>query len=211
MRSILTITCVAMLALVILPWTSMATGQSNFPNYIFLVASGFLCDSGDASTCPAAAKGTQGDSYELSGAGTFDAPSKSVKAAGTFAHKALNGNVLDSGVWIATELRSFNSYGIAPGALRQKGVALGLPPIGPKRVPKSTVAIPAGGLAVFRIRLLPITGPPMTAVLQVNCPLGEVPRERLVEGIRLSMERGGNEFSEEMGGRVVFLAAPGGG
>ena len=84
----------------------MAAAQSNSRNYIFLVASGFLCDSGDASTCPAAVKGPQGDSYELSGTGTFDAQNKSVKGAGTFAHKALNGNVLDSGVWIATELVS---------------------------------------------------------------------------------------------------------
>ena len=44
------------------------------------------------------------------------------------------------------------------------------------------------------------------AVLQVNCALGDVPRERSVEGIRLNIERNGGEFSEEAGGRVMFLA-----
>jgi hypothetical protein len=43
-------------------------------------------------------------------------------------------------------------------------------------------------------------------VLQVNCTLGEVPRERSVEGIRLSFEGNQNEFSEEVGGRVMFLS-----
>jgi hypothetical protein len=46
----------------------------------------------------------------------------------------------------------------------------------------------------------------MTAMLQVNCALGDVPRERSVEGIRLTFEKGGNELSEEMSGRVIFLA-----
>ncbi|MGB9432622.1 MAG: hypothetical protein WBQ89_10305 [Candidatus Acidiferrum sp.] len=43
-------------------------------------------------------------------------------------------------------------------------------------------------------------------MLQVNCALGDVPRERSVEGIRLNVERNGGEFSEEVGGRVMFLA-----
>ncbi len=66
--------------------------------------------------------------------------------------------------------------------------------------------MPTGGLAVFRIRLLPMSGASTTAVLQVNCALGDVPRERSVEGIRLTLERNGTEFSEEVGGRVMFLA-----
>jgi len=45
-------------------------------------------------------------------------------------------------------------------------------------------------------------------VLQVNCPLSQVPRERSVEGIRLTLESNGTEFSEEVGGRVVFLSMP---
>ncbi len=51
-----------------------------------------------------------------------------------------------------------------------------------------------------------MSGPSKIAVLQVNCALGDVPRERSVEGIRLNVERNGGEFSEEVGGRVMFLA-----
>jgi hypothetical protein len=180
--------------------------QTNNSNYIFLLASGFLCDPKDASTCPATAKGSQGDSYEMSGAGIFDAQTKSVKATGTYTLKSSNGNVLESGVWLANELVSFDSYGIAPGALRQQGSALGRQTFGPKRPPSFSDPVPTGGLAVFRILLLPMSGPSKIAVLQVNCALGDVPRERSVEGIRLNVERNGGEFSEERGGRVMFLA-----
>jgi hypothetical protein len=66
--------------------------------------------------------------------------------------------------------------------------------------------MPTGGLAVFRIRLVPMRGPSTTAVLQVNCALGDVPRERSVEGIRLTLETNNSEYSEEISGRVMFLS-----
>ena len=65
--------------------------------------------------------------------------------------------------------------------------------------------MPAGGLAIFRVRLLPMWGPPKTATLQVNCALGKVPDERPTEGIRLSFERGGGEFDQEISGRTMFV------
>jgi len=199
-------TSIARLCLAIVLFAFPAVAQSNNSNYIFLLASGFLCDSGDTSTCPATAKGNQGDSYEMSGAGTFEAQNKSVKAAGTFTHKSPSGNVLEAGVWIANELVSFESYGVAPDALMRQGAAFGPGPFGPKRLPMLPGPVPTGGLAVLRIRLLPMRGPSSTAMLQVNCALGDVPRERSVEGIRLTVERNGSEFSEEVGGRVMFLA-----
>jgi hypothetical protein len=55
------------------------------PEYSFVVASGFLCDSG---SCPAAVRSANGDTYELIGAGTFNTQSKSASAAGTFTHKS---------------------------------------------------------------------------------------------------------------------------
>lgn len=183
-----------------------ARAQISSAKYTFLVASGFLCDPGDSATCPAVVKSATGDSYEISGAGTFDAQNKSVQAAGTFTHQAPNGNVIETGVWIASELVSFESYGVAPGALRQKGIALGPKPFGPKRLPMASGPMPTGGLAVFRIRLLPMSGASKTAVLQVNCALGNVPAERQIEGIRLSLERNGTEFSLEVSGRVMFLS-----
>jgi hypothetical protein len=202
-RAIVTVTLQCM-AIFSLAFPKMA--QSNSTNYIFLLASGFLCDPGDSSTCPATTKGNQDDSYELSGAGTFDTQTKSVKAAGTYAHKSLNGNMLETGVWLANELVSFDSYGIAPAALRQKGAALSPQPFGPRRLPMSSGPMPTGGLAIFRIRLLPMSGQSKIAVLQVNCALGDVPRERSVEGIRLALERNNSEYSEEISGRVMFLS-----
>jgi hypothetical protein len=183
-----------------------ARPQISSANYTFVVASGFLCDPGDSGSCPAVAKSTNGDSYEISGAGTFDPQNKSVKAAGTYTHKSPNGNVLETGVWLANELLSFDSYGIAPGALWQKGAALGPQSFGAKRLPISYGPMPTGGLAVFRIRLLPMSRASETAVLQVNCALGDVPRERSVEGIRVTLERNSTEFSEEVSGRVIFLS-----
>jgi len=177
--------------------------QNKPSNYTFLVASGFLCGS---TTCPATVRSANDESYEMSGAGTFEVQSKSVSAAGTFAHKSSNGTVLETGVWIASQLVNFVSYGIAPDALRQLGVALGRQSVGPKPLPMSLGPMPTGGLAVFRIRLVAMSGASMTAVLQVNCALGDVPRERSVEGIRLAVEENGTEFSEEVTGRVMFLS-----
>jgi hypothetical protein len=183
-----------------------ARAQDSSANYTFLVASGLLCDPGDSATCPAVVKSANDDSYQMSGAGTFNAQNKSVQAAGTFTHKSSDGTTLETGVWIASELVSFESYGIAPGALRQKGIALGPKPFGPKHLPMASGSMPTGGLAVFRIRLLPMSGASKTAVLQVNCALGKVPAERQIEGIRLSLERNGTEFPLEVSGRVMFLA-----
>src|SRR6266436_1346980 len=111
--SIAAMTRVVVSCLAVCLYAFPAAAQSHDGNYIFLLASGFLCDAGDSSNCPATAKATQGDSYEMSGAGTFEAQNKSVKAAGTFTHKSPNGNVLETGVWLAGELVSFDSYGAA--------------------------------------------------------------------------------------------------
>jgi hypothetical protein len=68
--------------------------------------------------------------------------------------------------------------------------------------------VPVGGLAVFRIRLLPASGMPMSGVLQVNCALADAPREHSADGIRLKLGNSPTEFSEELGGSVMFLAMP---
>jgi len=182
-----------------------AVAQSSGSNFLFLLASGFLCDPGEASACPATAKSNQGDSFEITGAGTLEVQSKSVKAAGTYTHRSPNGNVLETGVWLAGELLSFNSYGAAPQALPRQGWPSGPALLALKRVSMPSGSVPIGGLAVLRIRLLPLQGPSRNAVLQLNCALGDVPRERSVEGIRLSIEGNANDFSEEGSGRVMFL------
>ncbi len=202
--SSLVITWVAMPSLAIFLVAIPAMAQDGNGDYIFLMGSGFLCDLGDSYACPAVVKSAPGDSYEMSGAGTFSAQSKSVTGTGTFTHKSADGDVIETGVWIASEVVSFASYGIAPGALMRGGRAPGPPPFGPRRLPMLSGPRPAGGLAVFRIRLLPIWGASKTALLQVNCALGKVPDEHQTEGIRLAFE-GGGAFDEELGGRTMFL------
>jgi len=182
-----------------------ATAQNNGADYVVLIASGFLCDSGDSSACPAVVKSADGSSYEMSGVGLFNTKSKMITATGTFTHKSPNGNSLETGIWTGNELVSFDSYGIAPGARMQAGSVFGPPLLGPRRMPMLSGSMPTGGLAVFRIRLLPMWGPPRNAVLQVNCALGKVPDEHPTDGIRLTFE-GGGEFDLEPSGRTMFVS-----
>jgi hypothetical protein len=217
MFSTLITTWVALSSVAMYLCVAPARAQSRSDNYTFLVASGFLCDPDDAGACPAVVRSVDGDSYQMSGAGTFNTQSNSATAAGTYTHQSSNGTVLETGVWIVSQLVSFDSYGIAPGALRVGGRPVGpslfapkatggLPTFGPKRLFMSNGPMPTGGLAVFRIRLLPMSGPSKSSVLQVNCALGNVPSERSVEGIRLTSVGNGVEFSEELAGRVMFLS-----
>ena len=200
------------------PRFSLATA-----NYNFLIASAFLCDPSDSTTCPAVARASNGETIEISGAGTLSSAGKSVTAAGAFTVKSPNGYILTTGVWTATGLESFEPYGIAPGALLRdypQFRTLGLFPKGDFMRPGFMMAGPmglmagpmgllagpvaAGGLAVIRIRLLPDVGGPTDAVLQVNCAKGKVPEDRPVDGVTLAIT-GGPEFSEQLGGRTVFL------
>jgi hypothetical protein len=198
--STLVLGCVAVTSWAIFLGAGPTMAQSDSANYVFLVGAGFVCDSRDSSSCPAVVKSANGDSYELSGAGTFSR--KSITASGTFTRKSASGITLGTGVWLASALVSFKSYGTAPGALPQVNRAM--TPMMRRRTMLGPT--PTGGLAVFRIRLIPLTGAPQEAVLQVNSALGDVPRERSVEGIRLSLEASSTEFSEEAGGRVMFLS-----
>lgn len=198
----------ALMGLALLLVAAPVVSQNNPSNYIFQIAAGLLCDGGDSSNCPAVVKSARGDRYEMSGAGTFDTQNKSVHASGTFVHKAPSGDVFDAGVWIATGLVSFNSYGITRAALHQNGVNLRLRSSGPQRSPMSSSPVPTGGLAVFYVRLVPMSGTPKTAVLQVNCASGNVPDQHSTEGIRLTIEKNGGDFSEQAGGRVMFVATP---
>jgi hypothetical protein len=191
--------------MVLLAVAIAALAQESGGDCLFLIGSGFLCESGNSSACPAVAKSADGSTLELSGAGTFAPQSKLVTAAGTYTRKSASGDVLETGVWVASELVSFDSYGIAAGALMREGRALGPPQLGGKRLPMFSGPMAAGGLAVLRIRLIPVLGFARTATLQVNCALGKVPDEHQVEGMKLAFEGRGAEFDEEVSGRVLFL------
>jgi hypothetical protein len=158
------------------------------------------------------AKSADDSTYELSGAGTFNTKNKSVMAVGTFTHKSPDGGTLETGIWVANELVSFDSYGVARDVLMREGWAFGPSEFGSRRMPMLYGSMPSGGLALIRIRLLPMWGPSRNAVLQVNCALGKVPDEHPSEGISLAFERGGAEFDKEVSGRTLFLVTrPGAG
>jgi hypothetical protein len=100
--------------------------------------------------------------------------------------KSPDGYIVTTGVWTATGLQSFESYGIAPGALLRdypqfrtfgafskgdfvKPGPMMAGPMASMMAGPLAGPIAAGGMAVIRIRLLPDAGSPADAVLQVNC------------------------------------------
>ena len=181
---------------------STASADSTSANYNLLVASGYLCDAANLGSCPAVAQAANGDSIALSGVGTLNLSSKTVNAMGAFTHKRSNGEIVETGIWKATELLKFNSYGIAPGALlrdKRQPRPLGFSPMTLLNGP-----LPTGGLALLRIQLLPDAGKPKDAILQVNCALGKVPENQQGDGVRLAMQEGGLKFDQKISGRTMF-------
>ncbi len=162
-----TLTWILVPALAFVLGAGRAHAQSNSLNITFLVAAGLLCDSPDSSACPAVVKSANGESYEMSGAGAFAPAGKSATAAGTFTHKSPDGIVLETGVWFSKELVSFDLYGLAPGALLRLGPAFGPSMLGRRQMPMLSQPMPAGGLAVLRIELVPLSGLTRSATLQV--------------------------------------------
>jgi hypothetical protein len=194
-----------------LPASTAATG-----NYNFLIGSGFLCDPPGSDVCPAVAKADSGETIEITGAGTLGLANKSVTAAGAFTEKSPNGYIVTTGVWTATQLVSFDSYGLDPGALlrdypqfRRLGlfVMAGPKMPGPMTGPMAgLMAGPtaAGGMAVIRIRLLADAGSPGDGLLRVNCAKGKMPEDEQSDGVRLDITVG-QVFSEQVSGRAIFL------
>jgi len=185
-------------------------------NYNFLIASGFLCDPNDSAQCPAVTRAADGETIEISGAGTLDLAGKSVAAAGAFTQKTPTGDIVTTGVWTTTQLVSFESYGLDPGVLlrdypqfRRLGlfVMAGPKMPGPMAGPMAGLAagpIAAGGVAVIRIRLLADAGSPGDAILRVDCAKGKVPEDEQSDGVRLDVT-GGSAFEEPVSGRTLFL------
>ena len=90
--SSLIVTWVAVPAVAMLLGAGPARAQNSPADYTFLVASGFLCDPGDSASCPAVVKSANDDSYDMSGAGRFDAQSKSGHSNRNFYPQVLQWN-----------------------------------------------------------------------------------------------------------------------
>jgi hypothetical protein len=194
-------------------WQSAPRHGRTTASYNLLIASGFLCDPTTTDDCPAVAQSGDGETIEISGVGSLDIGNKSLSAAGTFTQKTPTGVIVTSGVWIATALVSFHSYGIDPGAMLREYPQLamsGMFPMGgpmTKGLPLAASLggpVAAGGLAAIRIRLLPDAGSPEDALLRVNCARGKVPEERQTDGVKVAIA-GGPSFEEQVSGRTLFL------
>ena len=159
--------------------------SSRMRTFDFLIGAGFLCNL-DPKACPDISMAENGDTVEISGAGTFTLHAKSVTGGGSFVHKDKDGNVLASGVWFAVKVESFKSFG--------SGSAQGLPPE------------LFGGRLVLKIRLVPAGGPEhgIPGVLRVSCALGNKIPPNAIEGIRLHVHHGPN-FNTEVTGFTVFV------
>lgn len=196
----------AVLGCVLLAAGHEAKTQTDPANYIFLVASGFLCGDTRSDSCHAVARSVNGDSFEVSGAGSFRVQDKLANASGVFSHKSADGTLLEAGIWTAKDLISFESYGPAPAALTQFGPAVGHPHIGPRRIGSQAGRLPMGGIAALHIVLIPVSGETKIVTVQLNSALGVVPQERAIEGVRMKLDSG-LEYVEEAGSRVMFLAS----
>lgn len=197
------LTLLIMLVLATAIRANSSSPDTSSVNYHFLVGTGYLCDPNDSSACPAVAQAANGDSIEVSGAGTFNPSSKTVAIMGAFTRKTARGEIEETGIWKATELVKFNSYGIAPGALvrdKRRFKSMGMFPMGFLKGP-----MPGGGLALLRIQLLPDVGIPKEAFLQVNCAIGRVPENQQVDGIRVAVEGEDLKFDQKVSGRTLFI------
>jgi hypothetical protein len=89
----------------------------------------------------------------------FDPQNKSVEAAGTLNHKATNGTVLETGVWLASDdlLQLLRRCTKRAHATRTR-TGLQPPQVGQKRPTMRGGSLPTGGLAVFRILLMTVSG-----------------------------------------------------
>ena len=126
-------------------------------------------------------KSANDDSYEMRCAGSFDAQSKSVTAAGTFTHKSSDGTVLEAGVWVVGELVSFDSYGIAPGELMSGGPAFGPQSSAQSVCQYSRLHAKHARPRVFRIPLSPmLVSIEDRSAAGGTAPAGKAPAERQI-------------------------------
>lgn len=177
-----------LLALVVLASVSATLATRNVSaakstmTFTYFAGAGPLCALA-ASACPDIAMADSGDTIRLNGTGTLSIFPNSVTGGGNFIHKSAAGSVIASGMWTATALVTFDSYG--------NGVPQGFPAtfFGGRALIKVTLLV--GGIAVH------------TGVLQITCLLGNPPTGA-TEGIRLNVQDAIN-FNKEVSGFTVYI------
>jgi len=150
----------------------------------FLVASGYICDL-VANECPATEKAADGGTVEINGVGNFTTPANTIAATGAYTTRDSSGVKLDDGLWTATSLVSYKSYGVDQNT--------------PPR---------EGGLAQMNIQLFSdFGGAPINAVLYVNCSDGNPPKGFTKDFIKLNIT-GGESYSTYVRAVTVYTPLP---
>lgn len=178
LKAILASLMVVFLAIFLVVPNQTLASHNEAENYQFLVGTQFLHG-------PAIAQADNGDTIEITGEGSINTNSRSASGGGNFTHKDSLGNVIASGSWIATELRSYRAYG--------------------NGTPQSTPANFEGGRARLRVQLTPsgTSGVTLEGFLIVDCLLGDPPSNAF-EGVRLVVKRMIN-FDESLSGETLFI------
>ncbi|MEK6860720.1 MAG: hypothetical protein AABY07_02000 [Nanoarchaeota archaeon] len=160
--------------------TSVTAAHENV-NYDYLIGNEFLEEFG-----PVMAKARNGDTIEFKGGGTFSTKPKTATGTGTFIHRNADGDIIGAGVWTATDLITFKSYG--SGSFQE---------------------LPAefeGGRALIRVYLDPDPRiPGFNGVLKVTCLLGNKIPPKAQEGVQLLVRDAKINFNREMGGATLFI------
>lgn len=149
-------------------------------NYDFFIGSGPIEEFGRVITMAG-----NGDTIEVRGNGTFSTKPKTVNGGGTFIHRDKNGHILGTGVWTATRLISFTSFG--------SGSVQGLP------------ANFEGGQALMQIYIDPDARVPgFDGTIKISCELGHFP-SWVHEGVRVAVRGVPINFNREKSGATLFV------
>jgi hypothetical protein len=164
-------------ALVLLPTTAVADSATH--TYLL------------AMEVPNIGVAANGDQIAITGEGEFSVHPKSVEAEGAFAHTTATGTPVASGIWEATELLEYQSYGC--------GEVFGDP------LPDNF----CGGVVKMRVMLMPAgTALHLPGILTVICVIGPNPPNSIngprSEGVTLDVPGIAN-FNHSAGGENIYI------
>ena len=152
-------------------------------------------------TLESVARASNGDTIEVSGAGSFSLQPKSasgdapaIEAAfgefpRTFSHRDADGDVLAEGTWEPTQVLSYRSFG---PATEEQNAELGLPPGS------------AGGKVMIKVALFVDGVHLRDGILTVVCELGRPPRNSVEETLLLVQDSPLN-FNQPVSGDNIFI------
>ncbi len=145
---------------------------------------------------PNIAMAENGDTIEVSGAGTITLHPKSATGGGSLVHRAPDGTIVGTGTWEATKLLSYKSFGpVTPEQIAELA-SLGI------ELPEGS----EGGRALIAVRVIP-DDPSLgefEGTLTVVCHLGDKIPASAEEGVKLNVHDVLN-FNKIVSGAMLFI------